>query len=52
MVDVSIFETEHFIFRIINADDYGLYYKLMLDEPVVQWVFREDMEEKLRKENE
>ena len=50
MVDLSIFETEHFIFRIIDADDYGLYYKLMLDEPVVQWVFREDMEEKIRKD--
>ena len=49
MGDVSIFETEHFIFRIISEDDYDLYYKLMLDEPVVQWVFREDMEEKINK---
>lgn len=43
-----MFETEHFKFRIICAEDYGLYYNLMLDEPVVQWIFREDMEEKLR----
>lgn len=50
MADVSRFETEHFTYRLICADDYGLYYKLMLDEPVVQWIFREDMEEKLRKD--
>ena len=50
MADVSRFETEHFIFRLISSVDYGLYYKLMLDEPVLQWIFREDMEEKLRKD--
>ncbi len=50
MADEIMFETEHFKFRIICAEDYELYYKLMQDEPVVQWIFQEDMEEKLRKD--
>ena len=25
--DVSRFETEHFIFRLISSDNYGIYYK-------------------------
>lgn len=50
MSNVSRFGTEHFEFRTIIADDYALYYRLMMDEPVVQWVFGEDMEEKLRKD--
>ena len=45
-----MFETEHFVFRMISEADYELYYKLMLDKPAVQWIFREDMEDKLRKD--
>ena len=46
-MDNIIIKTEHFSFRIINANDYDLYYKLMLDEPEIQWVFQvDDIKEK------
>lgn len=50
MDSFEIIKTEHFCFRLIEEKDYQLYYKLLLDEPEVQWIYREDIGEKLKKD--
>lgn len=41
---------EQFCFSPISDADYELYYQLLMDEPIIQWIHEEDMSEKMKKD--